>query len=90
MNIKEFTYTKANGEESNRFVLVTNDTSKFISGIDITELTTAQRASFITKCFKLDDEYRQAMLDIQVEYGVDDKFRQFLPARMTDVKTQTE
>lgn len=90
MKLTEFTYTKPNGEITQRVVLTTKEYSKTIAGHDVTHLTGNGEAFQ-----KLVNEYNALeakILEMRNKFWSDnaaaDKYREFLPERMTNVTHQ--
>lgn len=86
MIIYTFKYTKADGSVSKRVLAPTNVPHKFYSGVDITELSTEDQALYITEVDKAKDEFAQKMNEINNKYDLANRYRQFDPDKMTEVK----
>ena len=84
----EFKYTKANGDVSERALIVTQEPVKLLAGIDVTELPEAQFAEFTNEYRKIKDRQHQEMLELQAKYDLTHNYRQFTPERMSEVVTE--
>ena len=79
MKFTEFTYTKKTGDVSQRAVIVTGEPSKFLQGIDVSELQPEDFVAFCTAMAEMQDRQqaeRQALLE---QYDLKHNFRQFDP-----------
>lgn len=86
MKTVEFTYTDAKGKTTSRSLLALISPSIAYEGIDVSEMSTDEYMSFLTKCKKLQDEYITAIQAIQAEYDLAHNYRRFLVERMTDIR----
>lgn len=89
MKIKEFTYTKANGDVSKRTLIVTREPRTNIAGIDVTALDFEDYASFIVEVDILLCKQFDEMKELTAKYDLTHNYRQFTPANMSDVTTET-
>lgn len=87
MEIKSFKYTKANGDVSNRDVLVITNPSNMVRGIDITELPDEDQVQLASDVSKAYDEFLKKTAEIYEHYDVRRNFRQFDVLKMTDVES---
>ncbi len=88
MKIMEFTYTKANGTESERAVMVTNQPTEHVEGIDLSELDTESQVDFVEAYNKLFDEFRQQQLNLMSQFDLEHNFRRFAAGQMTNIKVE--
>lgn len=88
MKIKSFTYTKSSTEASHRDVLVVSEPSSYLNGIDISELSDEDQAKFAVEMSNQLDVHKLAQQTIMAKYDVRNRFRQFDPLKMTDVKDE--
>jgi hypothetical protein len=87
MKLLEFQYTKSDGKTSVRSVLVTQEPSKHIAGIDLSELDTDSFESFTREMRQLKELQYQQTLELMAKHDLKHNYRQFLPERMTRVET---
>lgn len=88
MKLVEFTYTKTNGDISERAVVVTQEPSKLLSGIDVSELPEAEYATFITEMRELKNRQHQEIMELMSKHDLKHNFRQFTPEKMTNVQSE--
>jgi hypothetical protein len=88
MKIKEFTYTKANGDVSQRTLIELVAPSEHIEGIDVTELDMDSYAEFIPKLKQLEDEIYSKRMQLYAEFDLSKNYRRFTPSNMTDVTVE--
>jgi hypothetical protein len=88
MKIKEFTYTKPNGDVSQRAVVELVSPTEHMEGIDVTELDQDQYAIFIEQLRELEGELYKRRLQLYADFDLQHNYRRFLPQRMTNVTTE--
>lgn len=88
MKVVEFTYTKANGDVSTRAVVETTKPTKFMSGLDISEMSPDNMLEFAKEYNELETKFAEARLALQTKYDIKHNYRQFDPERMTDVTSE--
>ena len=86
MKTIQFTYTKVNGEVSQRVLQVKQEPTKNIGGVDITKLNAVERKFYAANLKLIHDEYMYALKELNSEFEVDNNYRQFKPELMTDIK----
>ena len=84
MKLTEFTYTKRNGDVSQRAVLVTQEPNKFLQGVDVSELDNEDLGELITKLRALEDRVQAERAALMAEYDLTYSFRQFDPQLISD------
>ena len=89
MKLKEFTYTKANGDVSKRALLVTQEPRTNVAGIDITSMDFDGYADFIIEVDNLFSKHQAELAELTARYDLTHNYRQFIPANMVDVTTET-
>jgi hypothetical protein len=89
MIIKQFTYTKASGEVSERVVLQLVSPAKNMSGIDISALSEEDQARFAGAWNALLDDYRAETDMLLDEYDLNHGYRQFDPAKMSNITSES-
>lgn len=85
MKLLTFKYTKADGSESDRNLVVSVEPTSFFAGTDISELTMEDQALYIAALNAAKEEYMGAIEALNVEFDVKFRYRQFDPSRMTNV-----
>lgn len=88
MKLMEFTYTKANGDVSDRAVVVTQEPTKLLSGIDVSELPEMEFATFIQDMRELKNRQHQEMMDLMEKHDLKHNYRQFSAEKMTNVQSE--
>lgn len=87
MKLLEFQYTKSDGKVSQRSVLVTQEPSKHLAGIDVSELDTDSFESFTREYRELKEQQYQQTLELIAKHDLKHNYRQFLPERMASVES---
>lgn len=88
MKIKEFTYTKANGDVSQRTVVELVSPTEHIEGIDVSELDMDQYAEFVKRLRDLETQIYNQRMALYADFDLGNNYRRFIPARMTNVTTE--
>ena len=88
MKFVEFTYTKANGDVSDRAVIVTQEPTKLMSGIDVSQLPEADFALFTQEMSALKNRQHQEIMDLMEKHDLKHNFRQFTPEKMSNVQSE--
>ena len=88
MKIKEFTYTKANGDMSQRTLVELVTPTDSIEGIDVSELDMDSYAEFIQQLKLLEDEIYARRMALYADFDLSKSYRKFIPSRMTNVTTE--
>lgn len=88
MKIKEFTYTKPNGDVSSRTLVELVSPTEHIEGIDVSELDMDQYSDFVTQLKQLEDEIYTRRMALYADFDLGNSYRRFVPARMTNVTTE--
>lgn len=87
MKIKEFTYTKPNGEVSQRTLVELVAPTDAHEGIDVTELDMDTYADFVAELSTIEKQIYEMRTNLYLKYDLKHNYRKFLPSRMTDVTT---
>lgn len=87
MKLKEFTYTKPNGDVSKREVIELVSPCEFVEGIDVTGMDKDVYAEFVSALTQLESEYYANRTALYAEFDLKNNYRRFMPSRMTDVKS---
>ena len=88
MKLMQFIYTKAAGDISNRAIIVTNEPSQLISGIDISELPEVEFEEFTREMRELKNRQHEEMMQLVAKHDLKHNYRQFTPSKMTSVITE--
>lgn len=87
--IKSFTYTNNRGVTTARVVYVTGKPSKFVSGVDLSELTEEEQGVYISEASRLYAEYMERVAELNTAHDLTNSYRQFDPDKMQNIKTET-
>lgn len=88
MKIKEFTYTKPNGDVSQRTLVELVSPTEHFEGIDVSELDMDSYAEFVSKLNQLEATIFEMRNSLYAEFDLTNNYRRFVPSRMTDVTTE--
>jgi len=88
MKIKEFTYTKPNGEVSQRTLVELVSPTEHIEGIDVSGLDMDSYAEFTKKLNALENLITEQRMALYAEFDLSHNYRRFVPSRMTNVTTE--
>jgi hypothetical protein len=88
VKIKEFTYTKPNGDVSQRTVVELVSPTEHIEGIDVSELDMDNYAQFVTELKALEDRLYNQRMALYSQFDLSHNYRRFVPQRMTNVTTE--
>lgn len=88
MKIKEFTYTKPNGEVSQRTVVELVSPTEHIEGIDVSDLDMDSYAEFTKQLNELEKEIYNKRIELYAQFDLTHNYRRFIPSRMTNVTTE--
>jgi hypothetical protein len=88
MKIKEFTYTKPNGDVSQRTVVELVSPTEHIEGIDVSELDMDQYADFVKRLRDLEAQVYNQRMQLYADFDLSQNYRRFVPQRMTNVTTE--
>lgn len=88
MNVLAFTYTKDNGEVSNRvFVPLVSPTDKYF-GVDISELDYEDQVFITKELYDLEQEKYKQVRELMAKYDINHSFRTFIPSKMSSISTE--
>lgn len=88
MKVKEFTYTKPNGDVSQRTLVELVSPTEHIEGVDVSELDMDNYAEFITKLRELEATMYNQRMALYADFDLQHNYRRFVPSRMTNVTTE--
>ncbi|CAB4174462.1 hypothetical protein UFOVP961_49 [uncultured Caudovirales phage] len=89
MKTLTFTYTKADGSESERVLQVLVSPNTMYEGIDISELDLWEQTQFMEAMQKAEDNYKTALFNIYDEFDVKKNYRRFDPRKITELVEET-
>lgn len=84
MKYTEFTYTDAKGKVTKRKVLVIQEPSNKLMGIEVSEIDVADRAAFAAEYDKLLQQFIDAVEDLKADFDVKHNLRQFIDSNIKD------
>lgn len=84
MKYTEFTYTDAKGKITKRKVLVIQEPSNKLMGIDVSELSESDRKSFATGYDEIMQEFLDTLEVLKSEFDVTHNLRQFIDTNIKD------
>lgn len=88
MKIKEFTYTKPNGDVSQRTLVELVSPTTHVEGIDVSELDMDSYAEFVKRLHDLESQVYSQRLQLYADFDLTHNYRRFVPERMTNVTTE--
>jgi len=88
VKVKEFTYTKPNGEVSQRTLVELVSPTEHIEGIDVSELDMDSYAEFVRDLKSLEDTLYNQRMELYSRFDLAHNYRRFVPQRMTNVTTE--
>ncbi len=88
MKVQFFTYTKSNGEVSEREVVVVSEPSNHVEGYDITSMEPANFGAFSVEYAQTLNRQKSEMLELMAKYDLTHSYRRFTPSSMTNVESE--
>ena len=85
MKLMQFMYTKSNGDTSERALVVTQEPSQLVSGIDVSELPEVEFEQFTREMRELKNRQHEEMMLLVAKHDLKHNYRQFTPSKMTNV-----
>jgi len=85
MKIISFKYTKADGKQSDRTLLVSAEPTKLYAGTDITSLDAEDQVSYVNEVQLLKDRYMDSLKFLNDKYDLNFNYRQFKPESMAGI-----
>ena len=85
MKIKEFTYTKANGDVSQRALIELVSPTTHYEGIDVSDLELDAYADFVQKLNAMENVIAEQRKSLFAEFDLTQNYRRFSPERMTNI-----
>ena len=80
-----FTYTKADGKQTNRVLMSYTEPNKFFEGTDVSELSDIAQVEFALKMDEAHKEYLDKITQIRNEFDLNHSYRRFYPENMTNI-----
>jgi DNA-binding transcriptional regulator PaaX len=88
VRLANFTYVKSNGSKSDRTLAVTMEPSKFVEGIDISELSQDEFADFVNEYSKVLDEFKATQQILIDKFDLKHRYRRFIPEQMLNAEIE--
>lgn len=88
MLVHNFTYTDTKGKTTNRTVVMHTVPNALYGGTDISELKPLEMALYVEALDKLKTAYMLAVDQLQIDFDLKHRYRQFKPEQMTNVTTE--
>jgi len=86
MKFAAFKYTDTKGKISQRKLLVLDQPSNKLTGIDVTELEPVQALQLAREYDRLLDAFRQSVLELYTDFDVEHNYRQFLQSKIESLE----
>jgi hypothetical protein len=87
MNFLEFTYTKADGTQSKRAVVPLVNPTKFVEGIDVSQMSEDEFAVFCREFSALKSAQHEQTMAVLEQFDLKHNYRRFIPEQMSDITT---
>jgi len=78
MKYTEFTYTDAKGKITSRKVLVIQEPSNKLLGLEVSEMEPEDRVAFMAEYNKIFQQFIEAVNDLKADFDVTHYLRQFI------------
>ena len=85
MKIISFKYTKADGKQSDRTILVSAEPTTLYAGTDLSSLSAEDQVSYINEVALAKEVYLERLKQINAEYDMNFNYRQFKPENMANI-----
>jgi enoyl-CoA hydratase/carnithine racemase len=85
MKFMQFMYTKSSGEQSQRAVVITQEPTQLVAGIDVSELPETEFESFTREMRELKNRQHEEITELVAKHDLKHNYRQFTPSKMTNV-----
>lgn len=85
MNIITFTYTKKDGQKTQRVVSPVVVPNKMYEGTDLSELCAEDQVMYCQELGKLQDSYKEQVAALQAQFDLKNRYRRFDPSCMTEI-----
>ena len=88
MKFMQFMYTKSPGDQSERAVLVTQEPTQLLAGIDVSELPETEFEAFTREMRELKNRQHEEMMLLVAKHDLKHNYRQFTPSKMTNISIE--
>lgn len=88
LKLLQFTYTKKDNQVSDRAIIELEQPNKFVKGIDVSHLDSDDFAAFVEDMRKLKSEQYKQTMELLAQHDLKHNFRQFDPAKMSEVQSE--
>ena len=85
MNIITFTYTKKDGQKTERVISPIVIPNKMYEGTDLSELSVEDQVMYCQELGKLQDFHKERVAALQAEFDLRNRYRRFDPSCMTEI-----
>jgi hypothetical protein len=85
MKFVEFKYTKADGSVSDRAIIELVTPTKYVEGIDVTQLPEVEFAAFTTAMAEMKRTQHEQTMQLLADFDLKHNYRKFIPEQMTNV-----
>ena len=86
MKLLEFVYTKQDGSKSDRAVIELVQPTKFVEGIDVSQMPTDEFATFCREFSQLKLAQHEQTMALLEQFDLKHNYRRFIPEQMESVK----
>jgi hypothetical protein len=88
MKFVEFKYTKADGSVSDRAIIELVTPTKYVEGIDVTQMPETDFAAFTSAMSDLKRTQHEQTMALLADFDLKHNYRKFIPDNMTNVTTE--
>jgi hypothetical protein len=88
MKFMQFIYIKSPGDKSERAVVVTQEPTQLLAGIDVSELPETEFEAFTREMRELKNRQHEEMTELIAKHDLKHNYRQFTPSKMTNVNIE--
>lgn len=88
MQLKSFTYTKANNATSDRVALVITQPTNLLLAVDLSELSPEEQKEYAAVYGSILDEFKARVAQLDDAFDTKNRIRQFDPLKMTNCTEQ--
>jgi hypothetical protein len=85
MKFVEFKYTKADGSVSDRAIIELVTPTKYVEGIDVTQLPEAEFGAFTKAMADMKRAHHEQTMELLADFDLKHNYRKFIPEQMTNV-----
>ena len=88
MKFVEFKYTKADGSVSDRAIIELVTPTKYVEGIDVTQLPEVEFATFTAAMAEMKRVHHEETMELLADFDLKHNYRKFIPEQMTNVVSE--